>query len=247
MIRRVSALSPRQSRSWPWRGTLFAVVAVAIVALALASSALRRANRRRSPQETLSVERSWLRHTLARDFVVFDEDPVRAPLLFKRDSYRRLVSDQPSASYVINGLTDWLTSLGYDGPEFGVVFCHELTSKGGNRRLVLVGNPVDTTFKVMVVEVPRNGAPARLLAQNGTAGWHSYRVFEPRPGAPLRIFAGQPDADDPSGFVIPYEMGSSPGRIKGVLTDADRVTLRAEGAGAYEPKDYEFLESSEPH
>ena len=42
---------------------------------------------------------------------------------------------------------------------------------------------------------------------------------------PLRIFAGQPDPDDPARFTIPYELRGHRGTITGIVHDVDVVEL----------------------
>ena len=42
---------------------------------------------------------------------------------------------------------------------------------------------------------------------------------------PLRIFAGQPDPDDPARFTIPYELRGHRGTITGVVHDIDVIEL----------------------
>ncbi len=44
--------------------------------------------------------------------------------------------------------------------------------------------------------------------------------------AEVRLFAGQPDSDDPGRFTIKYEIDDVPGIIEGRLGADNRVTMR---------------------
>jgi hypothetical protein len=52
---------------------------------------------------------------------------------------------------------------------------------------------------------------------------------DPLPEPALRLFAGQPDAADPSRLVIPYELGGTRGQILGKLYADDTLQLTPDG------------------
>jgi hypothetical protein len=114
-----------------------------------------------------------------------------------------------------------------------VIFLHERISPAGHRRLVCIsyGSQGDTftaqfvhglnceTFTV----APGTWSQAPALIPNG---WE-YDILTEWPHKPpvVRIFAGQPDPNDPAHFTIRYRMWGQEDVVDGRLQDDDRVTL----------------------
>ena len=119
------------------------------------------------------------------------------------------------------------------------LFMHELKTKTGLRRLVIVARspagygPYDYPFDLFPVlyepatltTAPRAIAPARQLSiidWLGPAG--------PPPSRNLRFYAGQPDPADPARFTITYDLEDGHGVIDGRLNDTGDdvvVTIRS--------------------
>jgi hypothetical protein len=107
----------------------------------------------------------------------------------------------------------------------GTLFLHERTSRGGNRRLVAVD---------VVGAEPHLGrvhANMRVFSPPVGIAWPKQRTtsIATLPLATndglFKIFAGQPDPNDPSHFTIVYEGGNHRGVIDGWLQDGDNVLL----------------------
>jgi hypothetical protein len=114
-----------------------------------------------------------------------------------------------------------------------VIFLHERISPGGNRRLVCVsyGSQGDTftaqfvhglncdTFTV----APGTWSQPPVYSPKG---WeYDILVDWPRKPPLVRIFAGQPDPNDPAHFTIRYRIWGQEDVLDGRLLDDDRVTL----------------------
>ena len=106
----------------------------------------------------------------------------------------------------------------------GTLFLHERKTRTGASRLVavdVVGFTGRGTVQVQswVFAPPVSIAPARCkLAVFGVLGM-------PGDAMNLRIYAGEPDAEDSSHFVMKYEAGAKSGLIDGWLRDDETVVL----------------------
>jgi hypothetical protein len=114
-----------------------------------------------------------------------------------------------------------------------VIFLHERISPAGHRRLVRVtyGSQADTfsaqfihglncdTFTV----TPGTWSQPPIYTPQG---WmFDVETVWPRKAPLVRIFAGQPDPNDPAHFTIRYRMWGQEDVLDGRLLDNDRVTL----------------------
>ena len=121
------------------------------------------------------------------------------------------------------------------GPTPGaVVFLHERVSPAGNRRLVMVRyfperdtftsgfiSGYNFDFEVVTpatLSRPPVAAAPRLYMIDVLSGW-------PRHPPMVRVYAGQPDARDPSHFTIRYQMWGQEDVLDGKLDDQDQITL----------------------
>jgi len=184
----------------------------------------------------LNAQRNCLAAVLPADKVVYENHPSRARSLATADSrYVMLGSSGPACWYSKN----WETLNRLVSPPGGkpaaTLFCGELVSPGGNRRLVVVEayrESTDSTgqgillFKSTVVvpgsllNPPRVQPPAILSHPAGDV-----LPFDRR--FPLRIFAAQPDRSDRSHFSCKMEMNDMICTFEGSLRDDDRVSLAA--------------------
>lgn len=115
----------------------------------------------------------------------------------------------------------------------GVLFMHERISPGGNRRLVVIrylANASGTRPESFLgynfdprVFIPGNlSVPAIAVPRDITPGGLS---SDASPLPPLKIFAGQPDANDASRFTIRFLADGAERVVDGELDDQDRITL----------------------
>jgi hypothetical protein len=114
-----------------------------------------------------------------------------------------------------------------------VIFLHERISPAGNRRLVCVthGSQGDT-FSAQFVHglncdtftvIPGTWSQPPIYRPLGWA--YDVLVDWPRKPPLMRIFAGQPDPNDPAHFTIRYRIWGQDDVLDGRLLDNDRVTL----------------------
>jgi hypothetical protein len=116
-----------------------------------------------------------------------------------------------------------------------VIFLHERISPAGHRRLVCVRyGPHGDTFSAQFVQALNCDT---FTVTPGTwsrppiytpLGWEfDVETVWPRKPPLVRIFAGQPDPNDPAHFTIRYRIWGQEDVLDGRLLDNDRVTLTA--------------------
>lgn len=122
--------------------------------------------------------------------------------------------------------------IAFDGPnpraymtaDTGGLFTHARTDRFGVTQLICIDQATlvdDVSLQVHVTRYDRlpDGRAVRVLIE--------YAVIDLRPlgdGRELRVFAGQPDPDDPSRFTIPFESHGRPGAIGGFFESAAIVS-----------------------
>ena len=199
----------------------------------------------------------WLKQCLndsaGKDVVAYEGDPDRAELLMNRAGYVTIVPylPHPGRRYVMAAcrvpihwyyLSMPVGSAWSPGRPFisdPVLFLHALQTTSARQRLVVVqsqlyfrGPPFATEATLCArtfdPEVPFGSRPlemSRWIGPTITARWGEEHKW-------LRIFAGQPDPNDPSHFTIEYEADGKRGVIDGWLRDsqthsnADELVLK---------------------
>lgn len=181
-------------------------------------------------------QRQCLAYTTPADQVVYDENPVRAATLLKREEYVHHPASAPGRLVAMaREPRCWAEAIRLapnsnllPGTAGGcpVFFLHERRSPDGTRRLVIVGGVPGSDIPFL-----RLIRPAGLLRQPSVCD----RVFHfdldvelscDVPPPEFRVFAGQADPADPSHFTIRGEMGGTLVSFDGWLKDGDRVDLR---------------------
>jgi hypothetical protein len=110
-----------------------------------------------------------------------------------------------------------------------VVFMHERRTPGGQPRLVVVtlgAYPVGWGNALFVAAAK----PATLATPVAFGRPWKWPILDlpglfDRSVTPFLVYVGQPDANDPTHFTIPFTSKGTPGIIDGWLADDDSVTL----------------------
>jgi len=120
----------------------------------------------------------------------------------------------------------------------GTLFLHERATPSGQRRLVGVDLRLTWTPQYTIVAAdlrlyapggilhsPRKISIANSFFISRSWGGEPIDLLRPDYGREISVYPGQPDANDPSRFTIPYEIDDRRGTIVGRLLDDDRVDL----------------------
>ena len=196
--------------------------------------------------------------------VVYEEEPVAASKLlasggtYKKPSMGNTIAPygqafQPPAMHFLPYPSAQESELRTEDDACRL-FAHELTSAGGNQRLVLLDLKVEVAgrqetakdpymlrlyrrlfYRVLAVDsagglrTMREGPSLKVLTPGGDqfpVRWTDGVMKPDRPaGAHLRFLAGRPDAMDPSHFAVPFASPSVQGRIDVWLGDDDFVRI----------------------
>ena len=176
-------------------------------------------------------QRQCLAYVAPADQVVLDDDPIVAAALLKREGYRNLAGagSPPVAGFVPRCWAEAMRAT--TGPPAGsVLFLHERTSPGGQRRLVILQLPGSGTPPLTGSGIPALIEPATLTAapkfHNAVISADVDVSWPDLPRRSTRLFAGQADPADASHFVIRFQTGGLGGTIDGWLEDNDRLRFR---------------------
>ena len=223
----------------PWRlRKRHLLVAVTLAGCAAGSWTVGREARQRT--QNLLYVRQAARHVEPAETVVFEPDPARAAGLVRAGTHQPLTKSAVSPAGRVEPdsfrvLRQALAQSSFEAMG-ALVFLHELTTPSGARRIVAVH------FLPYVLEGTEGGGGAGLVARIfETGGYFGPPVYvgdsnarmlvpadapalvatsiPPAAAVPLRWFAGQPDADDPSHFTLDYELDGVHGTVDGYLTD----------------------------
>jgi hypothetical protein len=238
------AVLPRRRR-WLRRAVLVVLIA------ALGYSAWRWGPEAWRRASLLHRQRQCLNYTAAPDMVVYEEEPAAAAKLLARSQgdYAAYPLQRgkglPATARAVDAAAHlphcWsqyqpqaATVMMQFGRAYGaIVFLHERASPSGHRRLVSVRYfPDNDTFTPSFVP----GHTCELIAITPATLTKPAKVAPrmyiidvistwPRVPANVRMFAGQPDPDDPSRFTIRYQMWGKEDILDGRLGDDDQVTL----------------------
>jgi hypothetical protein len=162
-----------------------------------------------------------------------ERDAAEKPLGAPRYLQRYAAALQTAG--VVNGPPDW------SSPE--TLFLHERRTPGGESRLLVVRRGMmdlwsfsyvcltatvvrpGSLLKLPVVDDQKDSVPSTRFVQ----GIGSHRASDR-----LRLFAGQPDASDPTHFTIRYDINGERGTIDGWLRDDGMVTFTVRDGPAKE-------------
>jgi hypothetical protein len=159
---------------------------------------------------TKSQHMQWrfLRYTAPSDRVVVETDDARAKMLLSRPGYVSV----PQAIHMSAFYPASIPQMAA-GPE-AVLFLHERMTPKGERRLVSFSIALDP------------GASLYTAIYRPT--WNGLQRLGGE-GRVRRIFAGQPDAADPTHFTIRYEADGQERILDGWLQNDDSVKFQDRG------------------
>ena len=176
-------------------------------------------------------------------------EPPDGAVVFSQGAAETLESkpwDKPAAYSIPKVWSTFQPRLGADGRQsHGVVFLHERTSPGGNRRLVVLDlsvgwfkNNTELSLDKGVASVatwnsdPRWVPPVSGDSDSSVTDGNAVRqsILSVPYGHSIAILPGRPDPKDRSRFTIGFRAGEQSGVIDGRLEDDDTVTLRVRGA-----------------
>ena len=203
-----------------------------------------------------------LHHSISPQTVVYDDDPTRAAALLKDSNYVELPAHAASLKPQLwdeykarLGSRAWLWAVQDPG---ALVFLQERHSPAGQSALVCVtfGERPDTHEMVFQLLVFKNYGLTTPFKDSGGLNYYQNEFiaidgglfYRPTPDGPkhaLRIFAAQPDPNDPTKFYFDYDIDGKPGpRAEFKLDDPDptssvptwfRVIPLRNGKSIYQP------------
>ena len=230
---------PLRRRRWVVR---LAVVLAVLIALVVAGLWYGPSVKRR--WDALAEQRPFLNYTIPAGTVIQDQpadatqDSVLAAWMKRRPS---TPTEMRWHAYSYN-------VMGTMAQGNGLMFLHERTSPGGNRRIVAVNYsgsvfPQGTNCNVVVrvanpgtfadpkpkdIPVPEDRpGRGRLYRTWSSLGWPrgAGELFIIPFGTPATLYAGRVDPRDDSAFLFDYVYDGQPGTIVGRLHDDDSVTF----------------------
>lgn len=169
-------------------------------------------------------QRKAMDYSLPPNAVVYDNDPHRVPGLLSRAGYVAAGSGAMSDAEPWRRFYELLSPPGRRPAP--TLFLHERRNSRGEPRLVVVEESpavfvgtenVGTALTWMVCR--RHTDRSSTLSAESNFGLSIDRE------GPVRYFAGQPDPNDDTHFVIPFEVGPKRYRIEGWLRDDDTIDV----------------------
>lgn len=198
---------------------LLVLTALVPVTLKYARSAAERVNLRRLYAACAAT-------TVSPDTLVYDEDPARQKALLAQPDYREVGGHHGSVVY--RTIPRWEQFIAANQGRIstnGTIFLGERTTPSGQKHLVGVditgwsrGGPLilftyaRTFTPVTFAQLPKMTSSTPSLNLSRTEGI-------------LRLYAGQPDPDNPSHFTIRYTLDDQENIIDGWLKDDRSVLL----------------------
>lgn len=167
--------------------------------------------------------------------VVYEEEPASAKALLASPDYAAAEFNEQFAGY---RPWSWQEFRFIATDADGLVFSHERTAPAGTRRLVIVevavappvppqAGPLRQELRLLNYVIrPGSFGEVPEVANNQAFGWTVQKFSALAPADRVRLFAGQPDAADPTHFTIGYAVNGVPGTIDGWLGDDERVKLQ---------------------
>jgi hypothetical protein len=178
--------------------------------------------------EYVRLQRDCMNYSAPADRVVYTTDPAEAKRLialgggyhgvYVPATFDTVAGFEPAEFAKVQSFKAM-----YGGPRSSIAFMHERRSASGERRLIVL-DCYDTnggkTFGFWVYNmkpVALFSSQRLLLIASGDELFH--------PKKSLRIFAGEPDANDGSKFAIRFDMDGKSGVVDGQLTNSGGITL----------------------
>lgn len=188
---------------------------------------------RQSRRERNTFERC-LSYYASPDHVVYEEGSARSRhWISPGDGFGETAINDDSGDWLVRcrvpDCVSAFTGIRRAWTRSTALFVHRMRAAGGAERLVIVYHcaedggqePAGLTWAAVVTPLwRRNSWPVPLQTHYG-------RLF-PRlqPGSTLRLFAGQPDPDDPTHFWYRYELNGQMGTVDAYLGDDDTLRFR---------------------
>lgn len=178
-----------------------------------------------------------MRWAPAADFVVYEEDDVRAPVLRTQPGYDRVSSMGAPTSAGLAGppaghIPPPLNKIrpGNGGSWTSMCFVHGRYTPAGEKRLAVVGYQVTplSDGSGRYIEIYGSGKTLATLKPGSTIDGgspHKLYIYVERADR-LRVFAGQADRDDLTRFTMRYEVNGNGGTIEGRLADDGTFRLK---------------------
>jgi hypothetical protein len=190
-------------------------------------------------------QRQFMSFTLPPDFVAYEEDPAAATKLLADQPYLHVptrlarrsdsAATQPTTTRAAAYQDTAMLAHGFPGAPGlgGQIFMHEMRTPSGKRRLAIVRYlPEQDVFTpsmvisynlTVTVVTPATAFSLPVARRQEdpvdvTSGWQSNPPN-------VRMYAGQPDPNDPSHFTIRYQMWGQEDIVDGRLDDRERITL----------------------
>ena len=167
-------------------------------------------------------QRTCMTYAQPVDCVVYTDTPDEAAKLQKSGDYLRFYSGGPAFFRELPAYQGLCAEVGYaPGSGGAIAFMHERTDEKGRRRMVVVYVNQAALLNATVY------VPATVTSRAKWVPARNQRDFSSGLLVSRRIFAGQPDPNDPSAFTIRYDAGGIPRTVRGQLLN-DYVTLTVE-------------------
>ena len=207
------------------RRRILVLVGVIILLCAVTPFAVRYGNMAAERWRVNRLYRTSAAYTAPATKLVWEEDPEQVKQL--RD-YQSVGSHNGNAAFFVPDTWKQLNAaIGQQIQTWGTLFLHERTTRTSKRKLLVGvdiagwsrGGPVVLFARCRTIAP---AAPVRLPAQEKID--HPSVHLSNTEGL-LRLFAGQPDANDASHFTIGYVLGDQKGVIDGWLKDDGSVLL----------------------
>jgi hypothetical protein len=167
-------------------------------------------------------QRTCMTYAQPADRVVYTDTSDEAAKLQKSGEYLRFYSGGPAFLRDLPAYQGLSAEVGYAAGSGGAIaFMHERTDEKARRRMVVVYVDQAALLKATVY------VPATATSRAKWVPARNLRDFSSGLLAGRRIFAGQPDPNDPSAFTIRYDAGGIPRTVRGQLLN-DYVVFSVE-------------------
>ena len=175
-----------------------------------------------SQARVLWWQRTCMAYAQPADRVVYTDTPHEAAQLQKSGDYLRFYSGGAAFLRDLPAYQGLSAEVGYAAGSGGAIaFMHERTDEKGRRRMVVVYVDQAALLKATVY------VPATVSSRGKWVPARNQRDFSSGLLVSRRIFAGQPDPNDPSAFTIRYDAGGIPRTVRGRLVN-DYVVFSVE-------------------
>ena len=167
-------------------------------------------------------QRTCMAYAQPADRLIFTDTPHEAAKLSLLSEYGRNYPGGPAFFRELPAYQGLCAEVGYaPGSGGGIAFMHERTDEKGRRRMVVVYVDQAALLRATVY------VPATVTSRAKWVPARNQRDFSSGLLVSRRVFAGQPDLNDPSAFTIRYESGGIPRTVRGQLLN-DYVVFTVE-------------------